>query len=136
LALQRRAIIGGDVAGVSYFQFEKKRWPNSVDELVPVYLPSVPIDPWGYGKQTFGYLLVKNGLPDGEDRPLVYSRCESKDGLFFRVDRPEYGFYYGDGSDLPNSKQKQGGQFRDVARWVPAAAVHSGATTKPLTDIR
>jgi hypothetical protein len=77
-------------------------------------------DRWGDGTQPLGYVLVRGGLPDGGDRPLVYSRCRSKDGLMYRTDAPQYGFYTLDGSDRPSSEQKQAGQFRDVARWVPA----------------
>ena len=96
------------------FRFEKSRWPASVAELLP-YLPGEPVDAWG--KE--GYAVVK--LPDGGDRPMVYSRCRSKDGLFYRTDEPQYGFYTNDGSDFPAKQQIEGGQFRDVSLWpVPA----------------
>ena len=96
------------------FRFEKSRWPASVAELLPC-LPGEPMDAWG--KE--GYAVVK--LPDGGDRPMVYSRCRSKDGLFYRTDAPQYGFYTNDGSDLPARQQIEGGQFRDVSLWpVPA----------------
>lgn len=113
------------------YKLDTGDWPKSLDDLRG-YLPSVPIDPWGDGKPTLGYALVKGGLPDGSDRPLVYSRAGMRDGLFFRTDRPEYGFYFGDGSQRAASMQKQGGQFRDVARWVPVEGSHLGATTQPL----
>jgi hypothetical protein len=96
------------------------------------YLPSMPIDPWGDGEQTLGYALIKECLPDGSDRPLVYSRCGMKDGLFFRIDQPEYSYYTGDGSHRNLSEQKQGGQFRDVASWAPVEGVRYTATTQPL----
>ncbi|HEX4055774.1 MAG TPA: hypothetical protein VHX86_16035 [Tepidisphaeraceae bacterium] len=113
------------------YLFEHERWPGSLEELASE-LPRVPIDPWGDGKQTLGYVLIKGGLPDGADRPLVYSRCRSKDGLFFRTDDPEYSFYVSDGSKLPAAQQKQGGQFRDVARWAPAEGKQAAPTTEPL----
>ena len=31
----------------------------------------LPKDPWGDGKQNFGYVVIKGGLPNGSDRPLV-----------------------------------------------------------------
>jgi hypothetical protein len=114
------------------FRFEKNRWPQSLKELVPAYLPRVLIDPWGDGKQTFGYALIKGGLPDGWDRPLVYSRCWSPDGLFYRTDEPEYGFYNSDGSKLPNAQQKHGGQFRDVTVWTPEPEAAGQPTTHML----
>ncbi|HZL36684.1 MAG TPA: hypothetical protein VFC78_15295 [Tepidisphaeraceae bacterium] len=108
------------------FRFEKSRWPASLDDL-KAYLPAAPVDAWG----PMGYVLVKGGLPDGADRPLVYSRCNSKDGLFYRVDSPQYGFYPGDGSGRHADQQKEGGQFRDVALWAPPAAKPE-PTTRPL----
>ena len=102
------------------YQHQHGRWPENLDELVSE-LPRVPVDPWGDGKQTLGYVLIKGGLPDGADRPLVYSRCWSKDGLFFRTDEPEYSFYVSVRSNATTAPRKQGGQFRDVARWAPTA---------------
>ncbi len=109
------------------YRFDNGNWPKSLDDL-HAYLPSVPIDPWGDGKQTLGYVLVKAGLPDGSDRPLVYSRCLMKDGLFFRSDQPMYGFYTTD--LLPDGKQ--GGQFRDVAGWAPPEGKQFAPATQPL----
>jgi hypothetical protein len=106
------------------------RWPSSIQHLVPAYLPKIPIDPWGDGKQTFGYVLIKAGLPDGGDRPLVYCRCESRDGLFYRIDGPQFHFYYGDGIKR-GAERLEGGQFRDVTFW-PASAKREGPTTRPL----
>ncbi|MGD0140525.1 MAG: hypothetical protein ABSD28_16785 [Tepidisphaeraceae bacterium] len=113
------------------YRFDTGDWPKSLDDLHG-YLPSVPIDPWGDGKQTLGYALIKGGLPDGSDRPLVYSRCGMKDGLFFRLDQPMYSFYTGDGSDRPRREQKQGGQFRDVASWAPAEGSHPTPATQSV----
>lgn len=113
------------------YQFDHHRWPTSLDDLIPAYLPQAPIDPWGDGHQTFGYALVNGNQPDTE-RPLVYSRCNSRDGLFYRLDRPFYGFYTGDGSDRPPTLQKQGGEFRDVTMWQPAPLANGAPTTRPL----
>jgi len=132
----RRVNAGRTFAAMSLashlFYFEQKRWPNSAGELASMLPGGLPKDPWGDGKQTFGYVLIKGGLPDGSDRPLVYVRCNSADGMFFRVDQPEYSFYNGDGSNLPPAQQKHGGQFWDVASWVLAAEVPGAPTTRPL----
>jgi len=114
------------------FLLDHNRWPNLIDEFVPAYLPHKSIDPWGDGHQMIGYVLVKGGLPDGSDRPMVYSRCSSKDGLFYRVNEPEYGFYQGDPNNPDPALRLWGGQFRDVASWVPAAGGIAGPTTRPL----
>jgi hypothetical protein len=101
------------------YRFEKSDWPKSLEELVPNSLPSVPIDPWGFENQLLGFVIIEHGLPDGEDRPLVYSRCLSQNGLAYRIDEPQYSFYSTDGSGKPAREQPHFGQFRDIARWAP-----------------
>jgi RNA polymerase sigma factor (sigma-70 family) len=113
------------------FKFEKGRWPNSLDELIPAYLPKAIVDPWGDGKQPFGYTLIEGGLPDGSDRPLVFSRCNSSDGLFYLVNKIHYGFTFDDGSDQPARLRKHGGEFRDVTHWQPIEH-YTGPATRPL----
>src|SRR5665213_799314 len=108
------------------YRFEKARWPASLADLKPS-LPGPLTDAWG----PLGYALIKGRLPDRSDRPLVYSRYNAKDGLFYRLDWPEYGLYFGDGTGRRNNEQKQGGQFRDVALWNPPAA-KNGPITRPL----
>jgi len=81
-------------------------------------------------KQPLGYVLIPGGLPNGSDRPLVYSRCDMTDGLFFRRDEPEYAYYSSDGSRNSQKNMKHGGQFYDVARWQPPN--RPGPTTQAL----
>jgi hypothetical protein len=114
------------------FFFHNHRWPASSTELSAQLPGGLPKDPWGNGGQTLGYVLINAGLPDGSDRPLVYNRSRSGDGLFFRIDQPLYNYYVRDGSSLPADQQKHGGQFRDVASWVPGPEKPTGPTTRPL----
>lgn len=107
------------------FQHDKSRWPESLAEVI-TYLPAPPADAWG----PMGYALVKAGRPDGSDRPLVYSRYGSEDGLFYRVDGPQFGLYNTDGSGRPAREQKHGGQFRDVALWQPPVERPSPTTRR------
>ena len=97
------------------FFHDRERWPTSLGELVPAYLPHQSVDPWGDGHQIIGYVIVKAGLPDGADRPMVYSRCGIAGKLFYRVDEPEYGFYTNDGTNADRPHHNPSGQFRDVA---------------------
>lgn len=115
------------------FRAEHGRWPTVAEELVladPSILPAIPPDPWNDGKP-LGYVLIKGGLPDGGDRPLVYSHCEAQDGLHYRVDQPHFGFYHGDGSNRPLAEHIRGGQFRDVVRWTPPD-IKPDPTFRPL----
>jgi hypothetical protein len=132
---QNRVNAERDMAAISLachlYRLDTGNWPKSLDDL-KTYLPAIPIDPIGDGKQTIGYALIPAGLPDGSDRPLVYSRGNMKDGLFFRLDEPEYQYYTGDGSARPPAQQEQGGEFRDVASWTPKEGANLAATTQAL----
>jgi len=108
------------------YRLDHQQWPQSLDQLVPAYLPRLPVDPWGDGKQPFGYAVIKAGLPDGMDRPLAYCRCTSKDGLAYQPDEPQYSFYN------PAAGSKQLGQFRDIAGWIPDHQLPGGPTTRPV----
>ena len=131
----RRVNTECDLAAMSLachlYRFDTGRWPETLNDIHGV-LPTIPIDPYGDGTQTLGYVLIKGGLPDGSDRPMVYSRCRTKDGLFFATDQPHYSFYNGDGTSRPVNEQKQGGQFRDVAGWAPMQGSHPAPATQPL----
>ena len=57
--------------GIERFHREKGRWPSSLQDLVPQYLSSQPVDPWGrpldyQAKAGGGYLLRCRGA-DGAD---------------------------------------------------------------------
>lgn len=103
------------------FQFDKHRWPASIEELT-AYLPAAPKDAWG----PMGYLLVKRE-PGNSERPLVYSHCESTGGLFYPTSEPQYSWFPGVGP----GDRKQGGQFRDATLWAPAHP-NPAPTTQPL----
>lgn len=124
----RRAQMERNLAAMSLachvYRFEKSRWPASLADLQP-YLPAAPTDAWG----PMGYVLVPSDVLGGSPRPLVYSRCMSKDGMFYRTDGPHFGYYAGDGSRRPADQRKEGGQFRDVTLWVSSG---SGSATRPL----
>ncbi len=100
------------------YHHDTDRWPQTADDLVPKYVPSSPLDPWNDNKP-LGYVVIKNGLPDGGDRPLFYSHRKADDGLHYRVDQPSFSFYQVDGTDRPMNRQIKGGQFREVIRWTP-----------------
>jgi hypothetical protein len=135
LETARRVLCERDLTAMSLaahvFQFKHGRWPGSLDDL-KTEMPRLPLDPWGDGKQTLGYVLIKGALRGGADRPLVYSRCGANDGLFYRTDAPQYSYYNSDGSQVPQNMQKHGGQFRDVVRWAPVEGQTHQPTTMPV----
>jgi hypothetical protein len=106
------------------YRFDHNAWPASLSDLNK-YLPNLPHDPGGDGKQTLGYALIKGGLPDGSDRPLVYSRFGAKGALFYSKDFPLYSY---------ETAFREGGEFRDVAWWTPALGqkLTEPPTTQPF----
>jgi hypothetical protein len=105
------------------FRHDKHRWPASIEEFT-AYLPAPPRDAWGQ----MGYVLLKPEHPGAAERPVVYSQCDSKSGLFYPTSEPHYSWYPGfhAGNTL-----KHGGQFRDVSLWAPAHP-NPEPTTQPL----
>jgi hypothetical protein len=49
------------------------QFPPSLEALVPAYLPFVPSDPFVTNGAPIRYVILPGALPDGRDRPLVYS---------------------------------------------------------------
>jgi hypothetical protein len=93
------------------------QFPPAADALVPKYLPQVPTDPAAADGRPLKYVIFRGGLPDGGDRPIIYS--VGTDG---RDDTVDWG---GDKSRLPNFPQfgdyRPADQWRDVSRWTPPA---------------
>lgn len=99
-------------------------WPASLQELVPRYLPAVPLDPLAAGDKPLGYVILKGALPGGGDRPLVYSVGENGVDDTAGVTAPTV-------PTLPNYDwlPKSPDQWRDLSRWaVPTAAGGTPAT--------
>ena len=99
--------------GVQLYRADHGDWPASLQVLVPQYMPSIPKDPYSELGKPIGYLLVPHALPDGRDRPLIYSVSSAGDTV---VD----GTYV---LPVPQYDWERGSiQFRDLARWSPAPA--------------
>jgi hypothetical protein len=120
VATERRLAAVG--LAVRLYQAEHDRWPVSIDELVPKYLPYVPRDPMAADGSGLRYVLVPDGLPGGGDRPIAYSA--GTDGVFGTTPltqmpkEPLYSWVSGAGD-----------QWRDLARWQPPAPT-SGPSTQ------
>lgn len=101
------------------------QWPASLGELVPDYLPSVPLDPFSPGgNKPLGYVILTGALPDGSDRPLVYHVDENgRDDTAGKPAPPVPAVpCYTWTPKVPD-------QWRDLKRWMPP----SPATTQPTT---
>lgn len=109
--------------------------PGSIAELVPRYLLSVPTDPYAKDGQII-YRVVKNGLPDGSDRPLLFS--VGPDGLH----NPAMDAQYRTGPAYDwtfRIKTEPDDQFRDLTRWQAPPATQPAIDTgepdeRPETD--
>lgn len=112
------------------------QFPPSLDALVPDYLPRLPLDPFRANGKPIGYVIARGALPDGGDRPLVYS--VGPDG----VDNTAAGQL----AALPKTPsfgwQRTPDQWRDVSRWSPPltpdgakreAEMDKDAETMPLS---
>ena len=99
------------------------RWPDRLADLVPAYLPAVPIDPYHEDGTPLGYAVRRAGLPDGRDRPLVYyDEGDLADEAALVGPEPMYGWQLDPRAVLPPGRKRRDPirQYRDLARWKPA----------------
>ena len=105
------------------YRADAGRWPAALEALVPRYLPEVPRDLLAADGRPLKYLLVKNGLPGGGDRPVVYS--VGGNGV---DDTP-------DATALPTSPwagwHNGRDEYRDIARWPPTPT-SPGPASRPV----
>jgi hypothetical protein len=84
-------------------------WPANLNELVPTYLPAVPLDPFIASPTPIGYLLDKQTRPDGKDRPLLF--FDPSGNPTTTPPPPTPSFY----AQSPRIRD-----WRDVTLWQPA----------------
>lgn len=95
------------------------RWPATLAELVPTYLPHVPVNPHLAGGAPLGYEVRRGTLPGGGDRPLVWfdvrppaAADPPAASALPPGAEPNYDWLY--------SNDEGNRQFRDLSRWSPA----------------
>jgi hypothetical protein len=54
------------------YRIDRGNFPARLSDLVPIYLPAIPSDPFRNDAAPMGYILLKRALPDGSDRPMLY----------------------------------------------------------------
>lgn len=95
------------------FRIDHDRWPTTLAELVPDYLPTVPIDPMCPDSKPLRYVLAANGA-----RPIVYSVGD--DG----AERPNpeahlpWAPVYGWNDFRQQARTPQLDQYRDLSRFI------------------
>src|SRR5439155_7640957 len=112
---------------IRLYRIDQGAWPASLDALVPKYLSEVPRDPFSSSGTPLGYLLIKGGLPDGADRPVVYALAGRNDISVDETMPPLVPTFCWDMRTI---------QFRDVTMWSPAAATQpadSGSSSSQQT---
>jgi hypothetical protein len=99
------------------FRADMGRWPGRLEELVPAYLPAVPVDPMRAGGVPLGYVVAKvmDGARGVIERPLVFS-----EGPDF-VDEgapaePTFGWQV---SNVTGQRWREIRQYRDLSNFVP-----------------
>jgi hypothetical protein len=120
-------------------------WPASLDALAPRYLPAVPRDVYASG-EPLRYRILAHVLPDGGDRPIVYSigpdgvddtaaagdmattaPANARRGSSAILNEPQYGWNY--------HRDDKGYQTFDLSRWSPLAPPSPPpAATTPSAD--
>jgi hypothetical protein len=97
------------------YRHDHGHWPQSLVQLVPDYLPAVPLDVMSKDDAPVQFLLIPGGLPDGSPRPVVYSVGEDgrDDTVLGALPPPEPQFGWSSATS---------DQYRDLTRWLPAAA--------------
>ena len=101
---------------IQLYRADHGTWPERLDPLVPSYLKSLPADPFHADGRPIGYLLLKNGLPDGSDRPLLYYDIGDSTDVIIDTDEPMYGWQEEVREDRMYRVVRQ---YQDVASWSP-----------------
>jgi hypothetical protein len=108
------------------FRADHGRWPTALAELVPAYLPSVPLDPFRLA-EPIGYVVFPRALPDGRDRPMLFFRAyEMVDNDIGPYPEPMYGWEY-----ARTLVRRTIWQYRDLSRFIPPPASTQAVNDEP-----
>lgn len=106
------------------YRHDHGRWPASLVELTPDYLPAVPSDPFTPDEKPLGYVVLRGALPDGGDRPLVYHTADGTDHFALYGTPPPSEPTYGWRPSVMD-------QFRDLSRWRPLPKTRPSGAASP-----
>jgi len=108
------------------FRADHRRWPNRLDELVPEYLPAVPIDPFHDDGRPLGYVILQTPGAPGVQRPMMYFDAGDVTDPVIR-DEPMYEWRNDSRRGKMNRRVRQ---YRDLSRFVPPPVADA---TQPAT---
>ncbi|MDQ3441397.1 MAG: hypothetical protein M3478_13730 [Planctomycetota bacterium] len=109
-----------------HFRAEHARWPTALAELVPAYLPAVPLDPYKVD-EPLGYVVFPRALPDGRDRPMLFFRAsETVDNDIGPYPEPMYGW-----ENARTLVRRIIWQYRDLSRFIPPPASTQAVDDQP-----
>jgi len=127
-AIADRRVTAIDLA-LQLYRADHQHWPQSLDELVPAYVPRLPLDPYHDDARPIGYIIIKN--PGQPDRPLLYFDAGRTEDVQIS-DEPMYGWQAEQRSPFkvtsPDIRQ-----YRDVSRFYPSATTQ-GVIPPPSTN--
>ena len=101
------------------------QFPETLEAIVPSYLPTVPVNPLSKQGVPFEYVLKRNALPDGWDRPLLM--VDMPDGVPAMVPPlPNYQVIWRGGRKYDPIR----GRCSDLTSWTPTQAQIDAETAK------
>ena len=112
------------------YRADHGRWPESLGQLVPEYLPALPADPFHADDRPIGYTVYKGQLPDRLDRPLVYYDAGQAD-IVVIASHPMYGWQTDRRIGRGNIPIRQ---YRDLARFPPMPSTKTIGNDPQETD--
>ena len=111
---------------VQLFRADQGRWPADLTELIPKYLPAVPLDPYKVN-DPIGYVVFRGALPDGRDRPMLFVRAsETVDNDIGPFPEPTYSW-----ENDRSTARRIIWQYRDLSRFVPPPASTQAVDEQP-----
>jgi hypothetical protein len=101
------------------YRADQGRWPSRLEELVPAYLPALPLDLYHDDGRSIGYVIKKlpGGGGGGGDRPMIYFDAGEDDPALVEGE-PMYGFRQ---ASVPGKVGHVFRQYRDLTRFEPVA---------------
>jgi hypothetical protein len=99
------------------YRADRGHWPARLDELVPAYLPALPLDLYHDDGRPIGYVMKKLPAGGGGDRPLIYYDAGEDDPSVIEAE-PMYSFRQ---ASVPGKPGHIFRQYRDLTRFEPVA---------------